>query len=304
MASSPARSRRKNPLNTRGSIDETSIREATGMTRARWTTLPEAAASIDDGTVVAPGGFMLGRAPMALVFELVRQEKQDLHVISLPNPLPAEILVAAGAATHVEFLFSGVTLEGRVWPMPAMKKAIEDGTIRWAEHDGYRIVQRLRAAAMGLPFIPVPGYGGNDLARRDPLPLVDDPFTGEPVPVERAMHPDVALIHAQAADGDGNLYIEDPTTDLVIAEAARRIVATAECRVDRVPNATIPGFMVDQVVEEPHGAYPTGCLGYYPADEAHLADYLRTAKTGDPSSYLDEVVRGGQRQAELARRAA
>ncbi len=65
------------------------------MTRARWTTLEEAAASVDDGAVVAPGGFMLGRAPMALVFELVRQKRRGLQVISLPNPLPAEISPSA-----------------------------------------------------------------------------------------------------------------------------------------------------------------------------------------------------------------
>ena len=274
------------------------------MRRARWTTLAEAAASVDDGAVVAPGGFMLGRAPMALIFELVRQERRNLHVISLPNPLPAEILVAAGAASHIEFLFAGITLGGRVKPMPAIKRAIENGTIRWQEHDGYRIVQRLRAAAMGVPFLPVPDYGGNDLARADPLPTVEDPFTGEPVPVERAMYPDVALIHAQAADDHGNLFIEDPTTDLLIAGAARRIVATAERRVPRVPNATIPGFMVDLLVAEPHGAYPTGCIGCYPADEAHLAAYLRQAKAGEEKRYIDQVVRAGRRQAELARVAA
>ena len=270
----------------------------------RWTTLAEAVATVPDGAVIAPGGFMIGRAPMALTFELVRQERRNLHVISLPNPLPAEILVAAGAASRVEFLYSGLSLEGRVWPMPCMKRAIENDTISWDEHDGYRIVQRLRAAAMGVPFLPVPGYGGNDLARRDPLPEVTDPFTGEAVPVERAMHPDVALIHAQEADEAGNLFIDDPTTDLVIASAARRIVATAERRVPRVAKATIPGFMVDRVVEEPHGAYPTGCAGCYPADDEHLVAYLKAAKKGEEASYLDDMVFGSRRQAEIARLAA
>lgn len=274
------------------------------MSRARRTTLAVAAASIPDGACVAPGGFMLGRAPMALVFELARQRRRDLHVVSLPNPLPAEILVAAGAASKVEFLYSGVTLEGRLWPMPCMKRAIEAGTIAWAEHDGYRVVQRLRAAAMGVPFLPVPDFGDNDVADRDPLPSVTDPFTGEAVPVERALYPDVALIHAQAADEDGNLYIADPTTDLVIAGAARRVVATAERVVPRVPSATIPGFMVDLVVEEPRGALPTGCAGCYPVDAAHLVSYLEAARDGDEARYLDAMVHGTERQAEIARRAA
>lgn len=245
---------------------------------------------------------MLGRAPMALVFELIRQERSDLRVISLPNPLPAEMLVAAGAARRVEFLFSGLTVGGRLWAMPCLKRAIEAGTIAWTEHDGYRVVQQLRAAAMGLPFLPVPGYGDTDLAEQDPLPDVTDPWTGEAVPVERARHPDVALIHAQAADDHGNLWIDDPTTDLVIAGAAKRVIATVEKRVTRLDQpATVPGFTVDQVIEEPLGAYPTGCAGCYEADEIHLTHYLRAAKAGAEATYLDHFVHATQRQADVAR---
>jgi glutaconate CoA-transferase subunit A len=272
--------------------------------RPRWVGLEEAAASIPDDASIAPGGFMLGRAPMALVFALVRQGRRGLKVVSLPNPLPAEILVAAGAVARVEFLFTAITLDGRVRSMPCLKRAIEAGTIAWAEHDGYRLVQSLRAAAMGLPFLPVPDFGGSALAAQNPLPTVADPFTGERVPVERACYPDVALIHARAADEDGNLWIEDPTTDLLTAGAARRIVATAEERLPRVPRATIPGFMVDLIVEEPRGAYPTGCTGLYPADEAHLERYLSLAEGGGEAEYLRTTVLPPRRQAEVAREAS
>ena len=274
------------------------------MSLARWTTLREAVATIPDGASLAPGGFMLGRAPMALVFELIRQGRGGLHVMSLPNPLPAEMLVAAGAAARVEFLFTAVSLDGEVRPMPCLKRAIEAGSIEWQEHDGYRVVQRLRAAAMGVPFLPVPDFDASELAAHAPLPTVTDPYTGRQVPIEAAFHPDVALIHARAADARGNLWIEDPTTDTLVAGAARRIVATVEERVDRVPTATIPGFMVDAVVEEPYGAYPTGCVGRYPADEEHLDRYLRAAARGEQDAYLDDVVRSSRRQGDVARRAA
>ncbi|HEX4964820.1 MAG TPA: malonate decarboxylase subunit alpha [Thermoanaerobaculia bacterium] len=274
------------------------------MNRARWVGLDEAVASVPDGASIAPGGFMLGRAPMALVFELVRQERRGLHVISLPNPLPAEILVAAGAASKVEFLFAAITLGNKVRPMPVLKRSIEAGTLDWAEHDGYRVVQRFRAAAMGLPFLPVPDAEASAVSRIDPLPRVTDPFTGDSVPVERAFHPDVALIHARAADADGNLYIEDPTTDVLLAGAARRVVATAEERVDRVARVAIPGFQVDLLVEEPLGAYPTGCVGLYPADAVHLERYLSLAEQGREAEYLEGVIRSSRHQAELAREAA
>jgi glutaconate CoA-transferase subunit A len=270
------------------------------VSRPEWVSLRQAVESIGDSASIAPGGFMLSRAPMALVFELVRQKRRGLHVISLPNPLPSEIIVAAGAAARVDFLFNALTLGGRVRSMPCLKRAIETGAIAWAEHDGYRIVQRFRAAAMGVPFLPVPDFDGSAVGQLDPLPSVKDPFTGDWVPVERAFYPDVALIHARAADDAGNLYIEDPTTDLLLAGAARRIIATAEERVPRLNRATIPGFMVDLIAEEPRGAFPTGCLGAYAPDFDHLERYLDLAEKNLEREYLETVVAQPRRQAELA----
>jgi len=266
------------------------------VSRPSWVSLEEAVASVPSNCAISPGGFMLSRAPMALIFELIRQHRRGLHIVSLPNPLPAEMLVAAGAASYVEFLFNALTLGGRVRSMPCLKRAIETGSIAWAEHDGFRIVQRFRAAAMGMPFLPVPDFGGSAVSAVDPLPRVEDPFTGKAVHVERPFYPDVALLHAPAADEQGNLYIEDPTTDLLLAGAARRIIATAEKRVSRIPHATIPSFMVDLVVEEPNGAYPTGCLGLYPADSSHLEAYLALAEQGRESEYLKTMVGGPGRR--------
>ena len=126
------------------------------MSTDRWMGLGELAAGVPDGASVAPGGFMLGRAPMALVRELARQGRRRLHVVSLPNPLPAEVLVAAGAVSRLDFAFGALTLGGRARPLPCLRRAIEENRIDWREHDGYRLVQRLRAAGMGVPFLPVP----------------------------------------------------------------------------------------------------------------------------------------------------
>ncbi|HWU86640.1 MAG TPA: CoA-transferase, partial [Kofleriaceae bacterium] len=226
----------------------------------RWVSLDEAARAVPDGAWIVPGGFMLGRAPMALIFALIRAGRRDLRIVSLPNPLPAEMLVAAGAATRVELLFGALTLANRVRPMPTLKRAIERGEISWAEHDGYRVVQRLRAAAMGLPFIPAPDADVSELSILEPPAYATDPFTGARVPVERAFHPDVALVHAHAADDAGNLYLEDPTTDLLAIGAAHRVIATAETRVAALPRVTVPAFQVEQVAEAYGGAWPTGCV--------------------------------------------
>jgi glutaconate CoA-transferase subunit A len=232
---------------------------------------------------------MLGRAPIAVVLELVRQGKRDLRVLSLPNPLPAELLVAGGSASRVELVFGALSLAGRVRSMPALKRAIEQGAVGWAEHDGYRVVQRLRAASMGLPFIPAPDIDASALSAMDPPRYVEDPFTSARVPVEAAFYPDVAVVHAHAADDQGNLFIEDPTTDLLVAGAARRVLATAEVRVARLPRVTIPAFQVERVAEQKGGALPTGCAGLYPYDEAALLAYLELAEAGREAEWLERT---------------
>ncbi|MBJ6762546.1 CoA transferase subunit A [Myxococcaceae bacterium JPH2] len=259
------------------------------MKSPRWCTLTEAVASIPDGASLATGGFMLGRAPMALVMELIAQGKRGLSLISLPNPLPAEFLMAGGCLARVELPFGALSLAGRVRPMPCLKRAIEQGTVAWREHDGYRIVQRLRAASMGVPFLPAPDSDVSALADAEPPLRVVDPFTGESVPVEPAYYPDVALIHARAADERGNLFIEDPTTDLLVAGAARRVIATAEERVERLPRVTIPGFQVERVALARGGALPTGCTGLYPHDDEALARYLALAEHGQEQEFLQAM---------------
>ena len=261
------------------------------MSGARWCTLEEAAASIPDGASVATGGFMLGRAPMALVFELVAQGRRGLALLSLPNPLPAEMLVAGGCLARAELPFGALNLDNRVHAMPCLKRAMESGALDWREHDGYRVVQRLRAAAMGVPFLPAPDADVSALAEREPPPRVVDPFTGASVPVEPAVSPDVALVHARAADDRGNLYIEDPTTDLLVVGAARRVVATAEERVARLPRVTVPSFQVDRVALAPRGAWPTGVPGLYAHDGAALARYLALAEAGRAHEFLADLRR-------------
>jgi glutaconate CoA-transferase, subunit A len=256
------------------------------MTTPRWTTLDALTRSIPDGASVATGGFMLGRAPLGVVFELIRQERRALRLLSLPNPLPAEFLIAAGCLARVEFPFGAISVAGKVRAMPCLKRAIERGAIEWVEHEGYRVVQRLRAAAMGLPFIPAPDIDACELSTLEPPRFVEDPFTGLRVPVEQAYFPDVALVHAHLGDDQGNLFIEDPTTDLLIAGAAKRVLATVERRVPKLARVTVPAFQVEAVAVVPGGALPSGCVGDYDYDETALLEYLALAEAGRAGEWL------------------
>jgi acyl CoA:acetate/3-ketoacid CoA transferase beta subunit len=100
------------------------------------------------------------------------------------------------------------------------------------------------------------------------------------------------LIHAHAADDQGNLYIEDPTTDLLVIGASHRVIATAEVRVRSLPLVTVPSFQVDLAVETRGGAWPTGCVDAYPHDEAALLAYLTEAEAERGRVWIESVLEG------------
>ena len=65
------------------------------------------------------------------------------------------------------------------------------------------------AGAANLPFAVFRGYRGVDLPRVNPtIRSVTCPYTGEVLATVPAIRPDVAIIHAQRADRDGNVLIE------------------------------------------------------------------------------------------------
>ena len=200
--------------------------------------LREAVAPIRPGSSVTLGGFQLNRAPMALVRELIRQKKTRLRLFLLPNPLALDFLVGAGAVSFAEVAFAGLELHYRSLVPPNWQAAVARHALRWRERDALYLVQALRAAVLGIPFLPLPVSAGP--APQADVAQVRDPFRGGSVSVVRALEPDVALVHAQAADRQGNLWIEDPVTDELLVRASRRVIATAETILPRL-RRLLPG---------------------------------------------------------------
>ena len=85
--------------------------------------LAEAAALVPDGASVA-----IGRPPaLALIRELIRLGRRDLHLVGVPTgDIGVELLVAAGCARSLES--SGVDL-GEHGQAPAFARAVEDGRL-------------------------------------------------------------------------------------------------------------------------------------------------------------------------------
>ena len=147
---------------------------------------------------------------------------------------------------------------------------------------------------MGVPYIPVIGLVGTDLLkRRDDMVIAADPFDGKTLSVvAKALRPDVAVFHAQKADREGNVSCGYEAEALLLAEASRRVIVTAEAIVDRLSEkealgAFIPGIHVHAVVHARFGAHPGGCTGLYGPDKAHMARYV--AASLDDAAFAEYV---------------
>lgn len=264
------------------------------------TDLSSLAAHVADGMTVAIGGGLSSREPMAVIRELIRQGRKDLRLVGSAHGIDVDLLCQAGAVGASAESYVG--FEHDFGMAPGYRRAIESGATVAEDSCCYTIVQQLRAAAMGLPFMPIRSVRGTDVERLHPeYQPMRCPFTGQELLLVPAIVPDVAIIHAQYGDAHGNLRIEGPpVADRLFARAASVVIATVERLVDTdelraLGSPTIPYFYVTALAEVPFGAHPTACYPFYAYDRPHTAAYLAAAKAGSDTfrtQYLEPYVFG------------
>lgn len=253
------------------------------------TTLTEAIAAIPDGARIALGGNTLHRGPGAAVHELVRQGKHDLELVKTAGAYDVDLLCAAGCVSAVSAGFIGY--ETPFGMAPAYRRAVESGRVEAREHACATVIAGLRAAIQGVPFMPVAGLQGSDLPAARGFRTLPDPYSNAEVYVVPALVPDVAILHVQEADSAGNgRIIGTRFEDVLMAQAARRVILTAERIVDgeafslTPETVAIPGFLVDAVVETPEGAWPFSCTPLYDYDAPYLAAWVAAARDPETAS--------------------
>ncbi|MFT3866478.1 MAG: CoA-transferase [Solirubrobacterales bacterium] len=228
------------------------------------------AASVADGDCVWVGNF--GAQLFAVGEELIRQGRRDLHLVIGSGGILLDRLLAAGVAAEVTFTHCWSPVGPR--PTRAFRSAWERGSaVLFHELPLGALVAALEAGALGVPFAPValdPGSGYPDWTP-EMLGTARSPF-GEAL-VVRALRPDVAFVHGVRADPAGNLCVGAPAGEAPAAvAAARRTVAVVE-RLGAVDRPTLPGVLVDTVVEHPGAAAPDGVPGFYERDVAAYEEY-------------------------------
>ena len=267
--------------------------------------LETAVALVQPGTMVALGGGLSARLPMALVRALIRAGIGDLHVVGSAHSIDVDLLAAAGAISVCEESYVGYEQDHGL--APAFRRAAQEGSLEARESCCDTILTQLRAAEMGLSFLPVHGVKGTDIEELHPeYSRVTCPFTGHEYVAVPPVAPDAALIHAPIGDRQGNLHIEQPyVLDERFAVASAMTIATVDriATTDEVAAAgiVIPHYRVAAVVEAPFGAHPSSCYPGYSYDRAHLASWVEAARTPEGAqdyllSHVTGVDEDGYRQ--------
>lgn len=243
---------------------------------------------VHDGNYLGIGGFGANRTPVAACHEIVRQGRKKMGFAGHTATHDMEILSAGEVYDRLDVAYV-VGLEARGLST-CSRKYVESGKIKVTEWTNYSLTLRLRAAAMGVPFLPARNLMGTDTLTYSAAKTAKCPFTGEILALLPALYPDVSIIHVHEADIYGNSRFKGiAASDLELAAASKRLIITTERlipaeEIRQDPTLTrIPYHLVDAVCEVPFGAYP-GTMPYaYFSDEAHLKEWLTMEK--DPLQF-------------------
>jgi len=225
---------------------------------------------VHDGDTVYAAGFT-HLIPFAAGHEIIRQKKRELVLARATPDLIYDQLVAAGCARKVIFSYMG---NPGVGSLRIVRSEIEAGRLEWEEYSHFGMITRLQAGASGLPFLPMNQTGATSLEKvNSNIKRIPDPFGGKDVIAIRALNPDVAIVHTQRADKEGNAHLWGIIGEQKEAAfAAKRVILSTEELVDESvirsdPNRTmIPGIVVSAVCHVPFACHPSYAQGCYDRD--------------------------------------
>jgi glutaconate CoA-transferase subunit A len=254
---------------------------------------------VPDGAMVLLGAQLEQMIPFAAGHEIIRQGKRDLQLVGPISDILFDQMIGAGCVGRVFAAWVGNVSAGVGY---CFRRAVEQGDPRKldvVDYSNFTLALALHAGAMGVPFMPTYATLGSDLlGRNGNLREFASPVSEEKLVAVRALRPDVAIIHAQRADAQGNTHLWGNLGVAVDgARASRKVIVVAEEIIapDVIasdPNRTlIPGFLVAAVVHEPWGAHPSPVQGYRGRDHAYFTQYHEQSKTAaDFARWLERWV--------------
>jgi glutaconate CoA-transferase subunit A len=275
--------------------DERGFFEENEMT-GKLIRMEEAVDLVNDGDMLAIGGYTLYRKPMAFIRALIRSGRKNMTVLSFAGSVDVDMMIGSGAVSTIRSCYVGMEYLGLA---PNHRRWIENGSVHLIEESELTIGLGLKAALQRVPSMAVKQLLETDMLKvRKDIRIAACPLTSERVVALPAIKPDVAVIHVTEADPFGNAcFSGNICADRELAMVSDRVILTAENIVstEQLKQSPQPvqicNFEVDAVVEAPWGAHPTSAYPYYTFDMWHLFDYLEAGKGEDVfNNYLERYV--------------
>lgn len=254
------------------------------------------AAHVHDGDTVALEGFT-HLIPFAAAHEIARQGRRHLTLVRMTPDLVYDQLIGLGVADELVFSYGG---NPGVGSLHRLRDAVEN---HWPhrlvvhEHSHAGLANAYVAGAARLPFAVLRGYRGTDLEEQEAIiSRVTCPFTGEELAAVKAVNPDVAVIHAQLTDREGNVMLWGITgVQREAVLAAKRAIVTVEEVVDEFPERTgavvLPNWVLSAVCVVPGGAWPSYAAGYSVRDNDFYKQWDTVSR--DRSKFLEWARENG-----------
>jgi len=244
------------------------------------------AQEVEDGMSIAMGCGLESLIPFAASYEIIRQKKNNLTLIAPISDMQFDQLIGAGCAKKIIASWVGNVAAGLGHNYRRAAEAGIPRPIEIEEHSNFTIGLGLQAAATGLSFLPTKTVRGSDFRSENQFASVRCPFTNEELLAVRAIKPDLAILHVQRADREGNAHAWGNFGVMREAGlAAKRVILTCEEIVDHDvilsdPNRNvIPGFVVTSVVHEPFGSHPSPTQGYTRRDDNFYFEYHKETRS-------------------------
>jgi glutaconate CoA-transferase subunit A len=244
------------------------------------------AIDVQNGMSVAMGCGLESLIPFAASHEIIRQKKTNLTLIGPISDIQFDQLIGAGCVKKIIASWVGNVAAGLGHNYRRAAEAGIPNLIEIEDHSNFTIGLGLQAAAAGLSFLPTKTVKGSDFRRGEQFSFVRCPFTDEELLAVRAIRPDVAILHVQRADREGNAHAWGNFGVMrEAALAARKVILTCDEIVDHEvilsdPNRNIiPGFVVSSVVHEPFGSHPSPTQGYVRRDDNFYFDYHKATRS-------------------------
>lgn len=228
-------------------------------------------------------------------------------------------LVESGLVKRVIAGSYGAATRSHTGPLPQIQRVHASGKVDFQHWSFYSLTQRLAAAAQGLPFVPTHSLTGSTMGERNApeFQLLRDPTgSGQSIGAVSRLQPDVSIVHALAADEEGNTILVPPLEDAAwgAKACAQGAIVTAEKIVSRdfirrhSHLVRIPARYVRAVCEVPFGGHPGSVYspvlpevdGYLEDDAFNEAYFAATREPSQLEGWLQHWVYGASHDEYLA----